>query len=182
MAVTAGCVGRDFLTPGLEAQAVNDWQQQLIANATPECDSIVEYGDLLLSSVEPEVRPLVEALLELVGKVAELNAVEREEERRLTGAADRLVHDLRQAELNGTRGLGRGQVGYRPALKALSGPLGVLVDAGANRKVGDAVRAVDRALLDYPTALLLSGSVTRGLRQRKTAMLLELMPPLEATA
>lgn len=149
------------LSPALEAQAHNDFQQQLLWNETVEIDSVSEalaIGDIDLAQ-------------RLLDQIAESNRLEREEVRAIAGYVDRAVSEGRA---NARLGLKTGNNG-----SALAKQLRVAIDAmeKADNSIQRALAAgsIWRAIDGKSRSEILRPTVTYQLGERRTHLITQLL-------
>lgn len=154
MNVPASLIRDRALAPVLDARAENLHQQRLIANPTPQIDSICEHLHALAATATPAQRHHVRELVRLVRALAASNTTEGERETAVAGVCDQLAHDLRHAESAQRRAR---TITVRSLARALRGPLDVLVHARRHDGTAyvAAVRAVEDVLRTVPSAHLL---------------------------
>lgn len=172
-ALSAAVARRDLLEPTLDAKALNQHQQRIVANPSPECDSLVEHISAVARTATPEQRDHLYAIARLLNDLAHANHAEGECERMVAGAADQLVTDLRDDELNHTV---KDRLTAKSIARRLRGPLTVLASptfASAAALV-EAIRVVDDVLARASTGLLLSVAVRHELGVAKFTLLSEL--------
>jgi hypothetical protein len=153
MAVTAAAARRDLLEPALDARAHNLTQAQLIANPTPEVDSLLEHVHALGRDLPASQRRAhVHEALRLIRDLFNSNRAEGECEQTIAGAADQLAAALRAGTVE------RGWTVKRVA-RELRDPLAVLVNPIIRGdKRDDALRRVMRVVDQAPVELLTSVS------------------------
>lgn len=169
--LTAAVIRRDYLEPSLDALALNDAQDRLIQNDTPEADSLIEH----LAALAPVVRETraVPNLISLFDQAIELRDWNRSEGRcvrTVSGNADTLVTDLRTLELSG-RGTPRRA---KAIARELREPLRVLADRIAGDARDESVEAgirLGEIIARTPSAQLFSPAVLRELGSAKAACL-----------
>lgn len=151
----------EVLDRALDAQALNDYQQQLLTNDTPEVDSVSEAiaaGDTQLAT-------------KLLDEAAEINRLERERERHIAGVVDEAVAAGRA---NARLGVTAGGNGSHLARQLAAG-----IDAleRADNAVGRAIAAgaLHRAIKDKPHSELLRKTVTYQLGEKRTHVLKQLL-------
>lgn len=173
--LTAATVRGAFLHPAMDARALNLGQALLVANPSPEADSIVELLDVLRADDTGEARG-VYTLRRLVCDLNDANAREGQCERRIAGSADTLARDLRHLELNDRPALGPSSVAAKSIARTLRAPLRTLDELGGGvtpDAIGlvRAVRAVDAVISRLPSEQVLSATVRYELGEAKFRVL-----------
>lgn len=166
-AMAAEIVRDDVLMPALDARALNTDQALLIANPSPEVDSLEEYVRSLDGAVHQQV---MTALLGLCRRLADSNDEEGEIEREIAGTSERLA-----AQLYTTRGRSQ-PLGVRKVANQLRAPLNVLekpreFDGIAYFQASCAVRVL---IEQMPTDRLLSDWMRKELGRTKFELLVRL--------
>lgn len=158
MNVPSSLVRDRILNPVLDARAENLRQARLIANASPEVDSIVEHVREIARNATPGQRGHLGALLLLVRDLAQSNAAEGNREAGVAGVVDQLASDLRRHETSTPLGMGAQDLARR-----LRGPLGILANprAAGGTKYVAAVRAIEDVLAVVPSCHLLDNVTLR---------------------
>jgi len=97
-----GTLKESVLTPALDAQAANDYEARLLnAPHTPEADSLREVLTEGLRTTCVIASRAITAAIELLDKVEELNAAERDCERTIAGYADQQASSEHAERLEG---------------------------------------------------------------------------------
>lgn len=171
-ALTAATVRHGFLEPALDARALNDAQQRLIQNDTPEVDSVTEHLTLIGRHLRgTDATPDLVHLFDRVLELRDSNVAEGGLERTICGRADRLVTDLRTLELSGSGG--PSPLAARSLARRLREPLRVIAEPplGDPRALVDAGRKVGEVIAHIPAEQLFTRDVTRELGERRAATL-----------
>lgn len=168
--MTAATVRRGILEPTLDAQALNATQARLIANPTPEVDSLVEHVTELARTATTEQRQHLHAILTLTRELFQSNQAEGDLERTVAGAADHLTSELRNNELNADRAPAWPA---RRIARMVRGPLADLLNP-VIADTGRALQELQQALQQIPTTALLTVAVRHELGCRKYTKLTEL--------
>ena len=173
--VTAATVRRAFLEPALDALALNDAQDRLIQNDTPEADSMIEH----LAALGPVVRGTraVPNLITLFDQAISLRDWNRGEGgcvRVVSGHADGMVTDLRARELRGGLGGQPLPLAAKSVAHAIREPLRILVESTGEWPRLRAACDIERQVGHLPQEQLFSPAVTRELGKAKAAALREL--------
>lgn len=151
--LSSATVQRVFLSPGMDARALNVEQQRILFDDSPEPDSLIE----LLQAIDPDTKAEARAFRQLIHGAVELyrsNGSEGEFELAICGAADQLARDLHDEVQNH----GREQMvvkaiarKLRPALATIAKP-----PVGEPRSLVAAGRAIGEVTSQVPTDQLLS--------------------------
>ena len=169
--VTAATIRREFLEPVLDARAHNVLQERLIANKTPEVDSVADLLGVLTADTRGE-REILRKLYATAGMLRGSNRQEGASEQSIAAAADVLATDLRGIELNGVTTA----LTAKSIARQLREPLRMLalspVAAGAFVEAG---RTIERVVARAPLAQLLSPAVEHELGAEKFQVLRELL-------
>lgn len=150
--LTAATVKRDYLHPAMDGRALNDQQDSMLVNATPEIDCLLEY----LHALPPH--HFRDAAIDLVRRLIVANTEEGGCERQIAGAADQLVRELRDLELNGVSRA----ITAKGVARAVREPLAVITEqkeAASPDERLDAFAALSVVLREVPCAQLLSAAV-----------------------
>jgi CHAT domain-containing protein len=140
------------LNPTMDARAHNLHQARLIANPTPEIDSIVEHLAAIAETATDTQRGHVLELLRLVRDLAASNHAEGTRQQTVAGVVDRLAADLRRHETTA-----RTSFGVQQLARALRKPLETIVNArgAGSAKYVTAVRQIEDVLRMVPATHLL---------------------------
>jgi hypothetical protein len=170
------------LNPILDANALNRQQQRLIANSTPEIDSIAEAFIDVAAENDPALRRR-KALhgMALLKQLVAANRAEGECERQAAGELDHFARSVRDAELNGGAppkewSAKRVARETRDALAVLGQPF------TSDEQRHDAMTVVQRVIAECPRHVLLSDRTAYELSTRKFRLLAELASTVAVAA
>lgn len=164
--MTAKTLRTGVLEPTLDAIALNRHQARLVANPTPEVDSLAEHVRELARLATRQQRPHLLAVLELLRTLAASNDAEQTQEQTVAGLVDRMVSEQRDLELNGTsrksaRACSRA---LRPVLADLLNPMLAAEHPARTRLLHQLVR-------EFGPDVCLSEGVRHSLAGRKARLL-----------
>ncbi|MCW3038126.1 MAG: hypothetical protein JWM31_31 [Solirubrobacterales bacterium] len=152
---------REARDRSMEAQALNSRQRHLIANATPEVDSLYEEFAVLAQQYGIRAEDSV-GIVRRFRELLELEIREYTEEREVTRLTDTVLRESRPVP--------RPKAAPAPGVKALAAELRpalvVLRDPASrgSREIMDATRTVRRIVRSVPASKLLSDSMRVQLR------------------
>lgn len=159
----------EVLHPSMESTCHNLDQY----DPSPEADSILEHLEVLVAQL-PDGPTKSQIEKHLAAAIAS-NLREGGETRRVSGAADRLVAELRSIETNGVRRA----IGAKSLARGLRAPLAILLDP-AGRSASELVRArrqVFAVIGEIPAAQLRSRRLRHELAKRKFDLLQTMIGP-----
>ncbi len=163
--ITSASINTAFLEPAMEARALNLSQYDPSAAVDSSLERIRALALRLPPSSERE-----ELLLEVEETIAS-NVLEASAELSLCGDADRLVTDLRGAELGRIRQV----LGTKTIARRLRKPLDDLLDDDSiGRRQFEAHAVIRATIAEVPRLMLLSDAVAHELGNEKFALLLDL--------